>query len=222
VSPEEEQQQEAQQPEAAEQAEDAQEPEAAEQAEGAEEAGEATDGGEGAEAPAASEGEPAGDDADAQADEPEEALGPKERRRRERSRASGSAGPPRSAEERASERADRRRAAVDSRRRYRAARRSKRGEPRTGTPAAPDEPGARKVRQGTVVSAGADQTITVEIAVVRRHRTYEKVVRRTSKLHAHDEGNQAHEGDLVRVVESRPLSRTKRWRLLEVVERAPR
>ncbi|OLE35717.1 MAG: 30S ribosomal protein S17 [Actinobacteria bacterium 13_1_20CM_3_68_9] len=78
------------------------------------------------------------------------------------------------------------------------------------------------MRQGIVVSAGGDKTITVEIAVVRRHRTYEKVVRRTSKLHAHDDGNQAHEGDVVRIVESRPLSRTKRWRLLEVLERAPR
>ncbi len=73
-----------------------------------------------------------------------------------------------------------------------------------------------------MVSTGGDKTITVEIAVVRRHATYEKVVRRTSKLRAHDEGNQAHEGDTVRVVESRPLSRTKRWRLLEVLERAPR
>jgi len=73
-----------------------------------------------------------------------------------------------------------------------------------------------------VVSADGDKTITVEIAVVRRHPTYEKVVRRTSKLHAHDEANQAQQGDVVRVVESRPLSRTKRWRLLEVLERAPR
>ena len=71
-----------------------------------------------------------------------------------------------------------------------------------------------------MVSAGGDKTITVEIAVVRRHPTYEKVVRRTSKLHAHDETNQAQEGDVVRVVESRPLSRTKRWRLLEILEKA--
>ena len=71
-----------------------------------------------------------------------------------------------------------------------------------------------------MVSAGGDKTITVEIAVVRRHTTYEKVVRRTSRLHAHDEANQAQEGDVVRVVESRPLSRTKRWRLLEVLEKA--
>ena len=59
-----------------------------------------------------------------------------------------------------------------------------------------------------------------DIAVVRRHPTYEKVVRRSGKLHAHDEENQAKEGDVVRVVEARPLSRTKRWRLLEVIERA--
>ena len=76
------------------------------------------------------------------------------------------------------------------------------------------------MRQGTVVSAAADKTITVEIPVVRRHPTYEKVVRRSSKLHAHDESNQAQEGDVVRVIESRPLSRTKRWRLLDVVERS--
>ena len=73
-----------------------------------------------------------------------------------------------------------------------------------------------------MVSAGGDKTISVEIAVVRRHRTYEKVVRRTSKLRAHDESNQAQQGDVVRIIESRPLSRTKRWRLLDVLERAPR
>jgi small subunit ribosomal protein S17 len=71
-----------------------------------------------------------------------------------------------------------------------------------------------------VVSAGGDKTITVRIAVARRHPTYEKVVRRSSKLRAHDEQNQAQEGDVVSVVESRPLSRTKRWRLLEVLEKA--
>ena len=111
---------------------------------------------------------------------------------------------------------------MERRRRYRAARRGKRGEPGTGTPAAPREPGAKKVRQGIVVSAAGDKTITVEIAFVRRHRTYEKVVRRSSKLHAHDEANQAQRGDVVRIIESRPLSRTKRWRLLDVLERAPR
>ena len=60
----------------------------------------------------------------------------------------------------------------------------------------------------------------MRIDVARRHRRYQKIVRSTTKLHAHDEANDAHEGDVVRVVESRPLSRTKRWRLVEVVERA--
>ena len=118
------------------------------------------------------------------------------------------------------ERASKGRASAERRRRYRTAQRAKRGEAGSGTPAAAREPGPKKVRRGTVVSAGGDKTITVEIAVVRRHPTYEKVVRRTSRLHAHDETNQAQEGDVVRVVESRPLSRTKRWRLLEVLEKA--
>lgn len=156
----------------------------------------------------------------ADAGEPEEVLSPKERRRRERSRAAGPARPQRTAEERAGERNERRRAAAVSRSRHRATRRGKRGEPGQGTPRPDREPGSNKVRQGTVVSARADKTITVEIPVVRRHPTYEKVVRRSSKLHAHDESNTAQEGDIVRVIESRPLSRTKRWRLLDVVERS--
>jgi small subunit ribosomal protein S17 len=179
-----------------------------------------------AEVPAAtSEPEPADtgrEGEDVGGDVQEEALHPKQLRKRERSRASGPARPQRSPEERAAERAERRSAAAEGRRRHRAARRRKRGEPGTGTPPVPREPGPKKVRQGTVVSTGGDKTITVEIAVVRRHTTYEKVVRRTSKLRAHDEGNEARRGDVVRVVESRPLSRTKRWRLLDVLERAPR
>jgi small subunit ribosomal protein S17 len=167
----------------------------------------------------AAEEPPAGQPAAAEA---EDAPSPKELRKSQRSRATGPPRPPRTSEERATERAERRRASNERRRRYRAGARPKRGEPGTGTPAAPREPGAKKVRQGTVVSAGADKTITVEIAVVRRHRTYEKVVRRTSRFHAHDEANQAQEGDVVRIIESRPLSRTKRWRLLDVLERAPR
>ncbi|MGH2964844.1 MAG: 30S ribosomal protein S17 [Solirubrobacterales bacterium] len=166
--------------------------------------------------------EPAAEVAEPTEEEPEEALSPKQLRKRERSRASGPAGPQRSAEERATERAERRSVAAKSRRRHRASRRRRRGEPGTGTSPAPREPGPRKVRQGTVVSTGGDKTITVEIAVVRRHPTYEKVVRRTSKLRAHDDGNEARQGDVVRLVESRPLSRTKRWRLLDVLERAPR
>jgi small subunit ribosomal protein S17 len=174
-----------------------------------------------AEPAAPPEPEPAGNGAEGEASGgvvPE--LDPKAKRRLARSRASGPPGPPRSAEERATARAEKHRASAERRRRYRAARKRKRGEPGTGTPPAPREPGPKKVRQGIVVSAGGDKTITVEIAVVRRHRTYEKVVRRTSRLHAHDEANQAQAGDVVRVVESRPLSRTKRWRLLEILEKA--
>ncbi len=173
-----------------------------------------------AEVPEAEAGDDAAAEAPAEEAEPEEVLSPKELRRRKRSRASEPARPQRTAEDRASERAEARRGGAVSRRRYRAARRAKRGEPGEGTPKPDREPGSKKVRQGTVVSAAADKTITVEIPVVRRHPTYEKVVRRTSKLHAHDEANTAQEGDVVRVVESRPLSRTKRWRLLDVVERS--
>jgi small subunit ribosomal protein S17 len=81
-------------------------------------------------------------------------------------------------------------------------------------------PGRPKVRQGLVVSDKADKTITVRVDMARRHRRYEKIVRSSSTLHAHDEANDAHEGDLVQIVESRPLSRLKRWRLVEVLERA--
>ncbi|HTR72834.1 MAG TPA: 30S ribosomal protein S17 [Solirubrobacteraceae bacterium] len=76
------------------------------------------------------------------------------------------------------------------------------------------------MRQGIVVSNKADKTITVRIDTARRHRRYEKIVRSSTTLHAHDEDNDAHEGDVVRVIESRPLSRSKRWRLVDVVERA--
>jgi len=78
----------------------------------------------------------------------------------------------------------------------------------------------RKERRGIVVSDAMDKTIVVRIDVVQKHETYGKVVRQSSKLHAHDEQNSAHVGDVVRVVESRPLSATKRWRLLEVLEKA--
>jgi small subunit ribosomal protein S17 len=78
----------------------------------------------------------------------------------------------------------------------------------------------RKVRTGVVVSDGMDKTVVVEIAGQRRHTMYGKTVRWTSKLKAHDQGNEAKVGDRVRVMETRPLSKTKRWRLLEIVERA--
>ena len=94
------------------------------------------------------------------------------------------------------------------------------GDTRTGTPPAEPKVTSPQHRTGTVVSAKPDKTIVVRIDLARRHRKYEKIVRSTSRLHVHDETNDANEGDLVRVVESRPLSRTKRWRLEEVLERA--
>ncbi|MGD9696027.1 MAG: 30S ribosomal protein S17 [Thermoleophilia bacterium] len=78
----------------------------------------------------------------------------------------------------------------------------------------------RKSRVGLVVSAARDKTITVLLETARPHPVYGKTVRRSSKLHAHDERNEAAEGDLVRVVETRPLSRQKRWRLVEIIEKA--
>ena len=82
------------------------------------------------------------------------------------------------------------------------------------------ERGRRQERQGTVVSDAADKTIVVRVEVVKLHPRYKKVVKRSTRLHAHDEQNQAKLGDVVRIVETRPLSRMKRWRLQEIVEAA--
>ncbi len=152
-------------------------------------------------------------------------LSPKERRRRARSAHTGEARPQRSVEERAQERADRRRTKATQRRAYRQKQRERRrGESREqAAEQAPVEAtgkAAAKVRQGIVVSDKADKTIIVRIDTARAHRMYKKIVRTSSTLHAHDEQNEAHIGDTVRVIESRPLSRTKRWRLVEVLERA--
>ena len=92
--------------------------------------------------------------------------------------------------------------------------------PGTGTQPAERESNAAKVRHEIVVSSKGDKSITVRIDIARRHRTYEKIVRSSTKLHAHDERNEAGEGDVVRVIETRPLSKTKRWRLVDVVEKA--
>ena len=89
-----------------------------------------------------------------------------------------------------------------------------------GTPPAEHGTGTPQVRMGKVVSDKADKTITVRIDIAKRHRRYRKIVRSSSTLHAHDETNDANAGDLVRVVECRPMSRTKRWRLVEILERA--
>jgi len=82
------------------------------------------------------------------------------------------------------------------------------------------ERGRRKVRTGLVVSDGMDKTVMVRIDRQVKHPLYEKTVRRSSKLAAHDESNEVHVGDTVRVMETRPLSKTKRWRVVEVIERA--
>jgi small subunit ribosomal protein S17 len=78
----------------------------------------------------------------------------------------------------------------------------------------------RKVRVGTVVSDRMDKTIVVKVETRMPHPLYGKIVRRSRKYNAHDEENQCRLGDVVRIMETRPLSRTKRWRLVEIVERA--
>ncbi len=155
--------------------------------------------------------------------EPEATLSPKERRKRDRSLSKGNAQPPRSVEERTAERLERRRRKATERRAWRVKSRERRRAASSGEGTPPAEKattGSPRIRQGVVVSDKADKTITVRIDVARPHRTYGKIVRSSSTLHAHDEANEAGAGDTVRVVESRPLSRTKRWRLVEVVERA--
>ena len=165
--------------------------------------------------------------AEATDDATEAAAPPKQLSKREQRvaarQAEASKRPQRSPEERQAERDERRKQKAVARRRRRLQEREKAQATRTETaPTAPREKpsGRPKVRQGIVVSDKADKTITVRIDVARRHRRYEKIVRSSSTLHAHDENNDAHTGDTVRVVESRPLSRTKRWRLEEVLERA--
>jgi small subunit ribosomal protein S17 len=90
--------------------------------------------------------------------------------------------------------------------------------------ATPVEPAAkrnaRKVREGRVVSSKMDKTVTVAVIERVRHAKYSKFVLRTKKLYAHDETNDANIGDTVRVMETRPLSKTKNWRVIEVLERA--
>jgi small subunit ribosomal protein S17 len=173
-------------------------------------------------------GAPAGTE-DAVQTETADQMTPKERRRQARSTHAGEARPARSPEERHAERVAERKAKAARRRTRRLQERAKRTAARASgavsvpAPLAPvhaQTEGVRKVRQGVVVSDKADKTITVRIDTARRHRRYEKIVRSSSTLHAHDENNDAHEGDTVRVIESRPLSRSKRWKLVDVLERA--
>jgi small subunit ribosomal protein S17 len=86
--------------------------------------------------------------------------------------------------------------------------------------AAPTERARRKVRTGVVVSDKMEQTVVVEVTTRVRHGVYGKIVRRSTKLKAHDDRFEAKAGDTVRIAETRPLSKTKRWRVVEIVERA--
>src|SRR5215210_7464145 len=146
---------------------------------------------EGEEAPAA-EAEASSDEAPAE-EAPAAAAGPKKKRKRI----------PRS----------------ERRRRPKPAR-AQTGErtPITRQPKPEHERGRRQERRGVVVSATMDKTIVVRVELVKAHPRYKKVVRRSERFHAHDEQNQAKAGDIVRIVETRPLSKTKNWRLAEVVE----
>ena len=180
------------------------------------------------EAPAEDEAEaPAGDAGDG-GDAPVAAAGGdddedsdwKARRRLEKSREPAETKPQRSAEERQAER-EQHRAGLTRARRARREKARKEHQPGTGTPPAERvRTGKPKERQGTVVSNRADKTITVRIDTARRHPVYEKIVRQSHKIHAHDEQNEAAEGDVVRVVETRKLSKTKHWKLVEIVEKA--
>ena len=80
--------------------------------------------------------------------------------------------------------------------------------------------GNRKIRSGVVVSDKMDKTVVVQVEDIRQHRLYRKTIRRTTRLKAHDEQNAAGQGDLVRLAETRPLSATKRWRVVEIIQKA--
>jgi small subunit ribosomal protein S17 len=174
-----------------------------------------------ADAPAPEEEKAAKDEAPAAESEPnpEDDLPWKEKKRLEGSRKPHKAKPQQSPEERKAARLAERKRRGAERRKERAAAKKKK-TPGTGTPPAEKDANAAKVRQGIVVSDKGQKSITVRIDTARRHPTYEKVVRRSRNLHAHDELNEAGEGDMVRIVETRPLSKTKRWRLVEVLEKA--
>jgi small subunit ribosomal protein S17 len=143
-------------------------------------------------------------------------------RRAKAKKASG----PRTLEDRLEERRLHRERNAAQRRRYRAKQKEKRAAARAAAPAAEAQPtrehgpGKPKVRQGVVMSDKGEKTIAVRVDITRRHKRYHKILRSSITLHVHDEGNDAHAGDTVRVQECRPMSRTKRWRLLEVLERA--
>jgi small subunit ribosomal protein S17 len=82
------------------------------------------------------------------------------------------------------------------------------------------ERNSRKERQGVVISAAGDKTCVVRVEARKRHPLYGKMITRSTKFHAHDENNECGVGDVVRIMETRPISKLKRWRLVEVVEKA--
>jgi small subunit ribosomal protein S17 len=166
-----------------------------------------------------SDNAPAAEEAEAAEPNPEDDLPWKERLRLQKSRRQPRKAGASDPEERKAQRAEERKRKAALRRKQRAAAKAAHTAG-TGTPPAERESNAAKLRQGVVVSSKADKSITVRIDIARRHRTYEKIVRSSTKLHAHDERNEANEGDVVRVIETRPLSKTKRWRLVDVVEKA--
>jgi small subunit ribosomal protein S17 len=133
---------------------------------------------------------------------------------------------PRTLEVRLEERRAHRERNAAQRRAYRAKQKAKRAEVRAAAPEvevqhAPEHgPGKPKVRQGVVTSDKGSKTISVRVDTARRHKRYHKILRSSTTLHVHDESNDANAGDTVRVMECRPMSRTKRWRLIEVLERA--
>ncbi|MCB0828236.1 MAG: 30S ribosomal protein S17 [Solirubrobacterales bacterium] len=183
-------------------------------------AGEADDAGDAEEAPEAeAEGgggaAPSGDDSLADLDW-------KTRSRILKSRESGEPGPERSPEQRNEDRLKARAAKARARRKRRGDAKAKAtGEKGVGTAVAErTRTGKPKARRGLVTSDKADKTITVQIDSARRHPVYEKIVRQTHKIHVHDENNEASVGDVVRVVETRKLSKTKHWLLVDIVEKA--
>jgi small subunit ribosomal protein S17 len=150
-----------------------------------------------AEAPSADEGEPVAAPADdAAADAAEEAAEPEPRKKKRLPRPL-------------------RRQRAKPKREQPAAR-----KPIVRQPKPVAERGRSQERRGIVVSTAMDKTIVVKVDTIKAHPRYKKVVRRSTKFHAHDERNEASVGDLVRIVETRPLSKTKHWRLAEIVEAA--
>jgi small subunit ribosomal protein S17 len=90
----------------------------------------------------------------------------------------------------------------------------------TDTTETSGERSRRKVREGLVTSTSMDKTLVLEVVDRVRHPRYSKTIQRVNKLYVHDEANEASVGDRIRVMETRPLSKTKRWRLVEILERA--